>query len=981
MGASQFVGRVGGLAVALGVGAAVFAGAGVAWADAAEGQGDAGPSASASSGDSGGASSTGRGHRGASGAAADSDPGSAGASAADDDPAPPADPTPTARESTGDDSPLTAPEEEAVKPGANLGKPEVVIDPEVAEDPEPSVIEPEIVEPMIVEPEVIKPEVIEPEPVDGPEWMTIYPVGEPEWALVDPTPEWWTLTDPVVADPEEPVAAPAVEELFGSVSDPADSSDAATDSTIPLDSAIEWAALAYVRRDEPGAAGDETVPAVLTTTSEAAGPPEATTTSAEADPPEATTTSAEADPPEVIDAPLVISPAPATTGPVTNNGVTVDPQLSFFDGVVQGNLNASSASGTELTTKFVGSSAGGKMVFGNVPASQPDGGASSFTLLPYATWIDPASPTQNPTPSGAQTFTVRVSENTDFNKFVADIPLVGMIAQPIIELLQQTPFVSGLLAPIIGGSVTAEIPVDMGTIVPAGKSVAFTYMVTSFDGTQISTNFFPATESSLLADNFQATVFSGPGLGSPGATDPYGLLQALGSTPGVGVLRGNNLPPNLGFNVITWDPRGEGASGGILELDNPFFEGRDVSALIDWASANTPMRFIGGAPAIGMAGGSYGGGIQMTTVDPRIKAIVPAIAWNSLNVSLYPDEVFKTGWVNSLYQTLVQAGARVNQQIPMAVFTGNLFGFISDTAQAVLASSGPTALLTKLNAPAMFVQGIVDGLFPLSEASVNAQTMLGQNPYFDGANANQIKMAWFCGGHGVCLDPVDLVAQSLAIFTDNMLFLNRYVKESPLPIDVLVPKFQWWDQTGARYKSGLMPFAGGFVTGAVSATADGGNLGILPFAWLGSGPNTTACGIPSACQFPLNNTFATKAPNALNVPITVPVAGTQIVGAPTVSFSYSGWGTAKAVYGQIIDDATGRVLGNLVTPIPVTLDGETRSLSVPIADIVYTAPQANAKLTLQITGGATVYQNGSIGGLNISDIKVDLPTTTAGTKV
>jgi ABC-2 type transport system ATP-binding protein len=33
MGASRFVGRVGGLAVALGVGAAVFSGGGVAWAD------------------------------------------------------------------------------------------------------------------------------------------------------------------------------------------------------------------------------------------------------------------------------------------------------------------------------------------------------------------------------------------------------------------------------------------------------------------------------------------------------------------------------------------------------------------------------------------------------------------------------------------------------------------------------------------------------------------------------------------------------------------------------------------------------------------------------------------------------------------------------------------------------------------------------------------------------------------------------------
>ena len=59
-------------------------------------------------------------------------------------------------------------------------------------------------------------------------------------------------------------------------------------------------------------------------------------------------------------------------------------------------------------------------------------------------------------------------------------------------------------------------------------------------------------------------------------------------------MRGQGLPAPfatapLGFNVITWDPRGEWGSGGILQLDNPFYEGRDVSALIDWANANTPL--------------------------------------------------------------------------------------------------------------------------------------------------------------------------------------------------------------------------------------------------------------------------------------------------------------------------------------------------------------------------------------------------------
>ena len=45
-----------------------------------------------------------------------------------------------------------------------------------------------------------------------------------------------------------------------------------------------------------------------------------------------------------------------------------------------------------------------------------------------------------------------------------------------------------------------------------------------------------------------------------------------------------------------------------------------------------------------MVGLSYGGGIQNVSaaIDPRIRTIVPAWSWNTLNSSLYPDGAFKT---------------------------------------------------------------------------------------------------------------------------------------------------------------------------------------------------------------------------------------------------------------------------------------------------------------------------------------------------
>ena len=652
--------------------------------------------------------------------------------------------------------------------------------------------------------------------------------------------------------------------------------------------------------------------------------------------------------------PVMYAVGGSANATATNNGVTVNPTVAVVNGVFQGVLNATSATGQALRYTYVGSSSGGKLDLGDVPNGPGTTDPQSFTLLPYATWLD-AGGTE-----GVQTFTVRVSENTAFDQFITGLPLIGTLASPIISLLQQAPLISNLLAPIIGGSVLAVISVD--TAAPVDP-FAYTYKVTSFDGVEISTNFFP--KNGLLSDELAYTVLNGPGLGGAGATNPYATSSTSASVPGLAVLRS-------GYNVITWDPRGEFASGGILELDNPFYEGRDVSAIIDWAASDTPAQRNGANdPAVGMIGGSYGGGIQMSTVDPRLDAIVPAIAWNSLNSSLYPDEIFKTAWANVFGLALLTTGARVNGEVYPALLSGNLIGLISETAQAVLGSSGPTALLSQLQAPTLLVQGIVDALFPLAESIQNAETIVdGINPY-----GTPVKMIWFCGGHGVCLDLTveEQAAQAATYFAYEVAWLDKYVKGVQIP-DAFTPTFQWWDQLGDRYTSDLYPFDPNFNQDfPLTAYSEGGQLAVLPFAIGGSGPNTdcaTAAG-SAGCSWPLSWVFATEAPMAINVPIT-PTAGQQVVGAPTVTFSYSGLGTARAVYGQIVDNTTGRVLGNIVTPIPVTLDGQTHQVSAQLADIAYTAGAAPS-LTLQIVGGASQYWNSAIGLVNISDVQVDLP--------
>ncbi len=660
--------------------------------------------------------------------------------------------------------------------------------------------------------------------------------------------------------------------------------------------------------------------------------------------------------------PSASSTASSTAHATTSSAISVTSFVGLDDfGMFEGDITATSTAGNPLSFAVVGASCGTDCGVGSsggkITAIGSFDNTQQYSILPYANWLDGAA-------KGDQTFQVRVTETTQFDRIVASIPIVGLLASPIISALQRTPYLGDLLAPIIGASVVVDLTAEVGTAAPGDTPIGFTYKVTSFDGTKISTNFFPA--AGLQAGQTAYTVLNGPGLGSAGSTNPYATSSAAGSSPGIVVLRNSQQPGDVAYNVITWDPRGEFQSGGILQLDNPMYEGRDVSALISWAATQTPATLNGsGDPAVGMVGGSYGGGIQLATVDPRLDALVPAINWNSLNESLYPDDVFKTGWATTLGLSLLTTGARVNGEIYPALLSGILRGSIRETAQAVLGSSGPAALLSQLQAPTLLQQGTVDALFPLIQSIQNAQDILA-NPY-----GTPVKMIWFCGGHGVCLDQsqAQQIQQAQTMFGYDKAWLNKYVAGLPIP-DAFTPNFQWWDQTGTRYTSSLYPFSDGFNTDTpLTGASTGGTLGILPFGIGGSGPN-------SSFSFPLNSVFATPASNAINVSIAGITEGDQVVGAPTVSFTYSGIGTAKAVYAQVVDNVSGRVLGNIVTQVPVTLDGQTRTVSVPIADIAYTATTVDGKapsLTLQITSAASLYWNSAWGFMNISGIQASLP--------
>ena len=526
------------------------------------------------------------------------------------------------------------------------------------------------------------------------------------------------------------------------------------------------------------------------------------------------------------------------------------------------------------------------------------------------------------------------------------LPVVGpLFVTPIVAVIHQIPLIGDVLHPLIG------YPLGL-----TGGSTPRDYKVISSDGTAIYVHFFPAQGSALGMP--APTILNGPGLGLPGETNPTAVANPFLAHQVIG------MAPLLtnGYNVVTWDPRGEWNSGGRLEIDNPEFEGQDMKAIISWLETQPEVELVHGDPKIGMVGASYGGGIQLVTaaIDPRVDAIVPTIAWNNLNTSLYKSEAPKTSWGALLTAALIFTGARVNPQTYSAVATALLTGSLPQTDQDFLDDRSPFGLLQHITAPTLLIQGTVDTLFTLAEADANAKALIAQGV--------PTKVVWYCGGHGGCITSTN---DGDVIERATLDWLDRYVKN-----DLSVktgPQFEWVDQHGQNFSSKVYPVPTG--TALTASSEEGGTLPLL-LLFGGSGPNFRAFegGLINGL---LGILSGAKATNAVQVTLPAQPTTTYIVGAPQLEFNYSGTGSSTHIYAQLVDDTTGLVLGNQVTPIPVTLDGETHTAKIPLEMVAHTLAPGET-VTLQLVASAVEYQAlWSSGTLNVSHIKVSLPTVAA----
>jgi ABC-2 type transport system ATP-binding protein len=121
---------------------------------------------------------------------------------------------------------------------------------------------------------------------------------------------------------------------------------------------------------------------------------------------------------------------------------------------------------------------------------------------------------------------------------------------------------------------------------------------------------------------------------------------------------------------------------------------------------------------------------------------------------------------------------------------------------------------------------------------------------------------------------------------------------------------------------------------------------------------------------------AAPSPQAFNLAIPSPKRNRYAVGAPHLHLTYSGTAAPNRrtfVYAQIVDLTRGVVMGPVVRPIPVNLDGKQHRISRGLEEIAWTVKPGD-RYELQLAPSTQVYgPQRSSGLVRFSRVELSVP--------
>jgi ABC-2 type transport system ATP-binding protein len=439
-----------------------------------------------------------------------------------------------------------------------------------------------------------------------------------------------------------------------------------------------------------------------------------------------------------------------------------------------------------------------------------------------------------------------------------------------------------------------------------------------------------------------------------------------------------------GYVVLAYTSRGFGRSQGTVELDSPDFEVKDAQALIGWLadSANTAGAVVldgPNDPRVGMAGGSYAGGIQLLTAayDARVDAIAPEITWNDLRYSLAPNGVIKHGWIDLLYASGKYGGylgppgtmpppvagtdgvspdqdrqvaltylANDNVELP----AGQTYSDGSRSTYEYLEKRSPVGggIIDRIHADTLLIQGQKDTLFNVNEAVANFRAISDNRP------KASTKLVIFSGGHGYG----EITGERDQIRSRILTWFARHLRGEKVRTGAPVEVWQPWE-AGTNFV-GLRALPSRLTAFGVTPTS----------VQLANTPAPTSHSEVSNFQSETSSSSRDAAPGLTSADLALEVPpGTAFAGSPVLRFTISSSAPEAIVFAKLhdLDSASGQRthLFRLVTPVRVR-SGKGDFCSDSIPGPSSTSAVSAAEVCLPLSGLTWRVQEGHRLGLTLA---------------
>jgi predicted acyl esterase len=180
------------------------------------------------------------------------------------------------------------------------------------------------------------------------------------------------------------------------------------------------------------------------------------------------------------------------------------------------------------------------------------------------------------------------------------------------------------------------------------------------------------------------------------------------------------------FEVLTFDARGHGQSGGLVSIDGPR-EMQDTRALYNWLGAQPGVN----AQKIGAWGISLGGGAVLRSLVEGVPwaAVETVETWTDLYSALAPQNLSKSG---AIFQFLDSVPADRLDPSVTAIRDDALASRNLDTLRQFAAQRSSRAQLAQVHTPTLLFQGRRDFAFDIAQAIAGYRLLKGPKELYVG---------------------------------------------------------------------------------------------------------------------------------------------------------------------------------------------------------------------------------------------------------